>query len=578
MSEIDEIGQTLGRTAAAVLSAALLTARIAMQRRAEQAEQAGRAGEERQRDVARRLHADRETAAIQWDRVNIRAWFRERPGEVADVWASAAVWAAQDPRAREAFDSLNSQLGDLGVSPEVAQAMREASDYEGLAELLKRGAQEARGEYTRQQQAAKGQNVAGEDPGTAQGTAPARGGEAGQEAVSSDLAARLADYYHQHPEEAVRAVNTMIGRLGAESPEMIEVLRAASGDAPSLAAWYIDNPARGFDAISTNAARHGIQMPDVGQAVRQLTRNAQRLDLTPGARSVAASTPLDFTITLTPRGGQASVEAGRGTAAEAQVTLRALAERVAQGQVCDPATLLDYRVTATPTNDKQPFALAGSALARDVPASLRSIAARIGRDYGELGQDVDPPRQASPTPQTAHNDRTDVAAESASGAPALDPTPSVSTARLAYELRVSTVDGDPVTMQHGTGSPADVARELGWVATRTERGLLGNQPVTMKWHLMIGRPDEQTPLTTYGAGTASEVAGHLRWTADWAGRGAPAAATTAACGKSAGADPCGPLSLKGRPCAQGREGDFQPVHHQRRGCDRGRRCRGAGTP
>lgn len=150
MSEIDEIGQALGRTGAAVLSAALITARIAMQRRAELADKARREGELRQQQVARQLNADRELAAVSWQRLNVRQWFRESPREVAQVWASAAVWAPHDPRALEAFESLNSQLDRLGtVEPDVSAAMRESGDYEGLAVLLARGAAEARSEAER---------------------------------------------------------------------------------------------------------------------------------------------------------------------------------------------------------------------------------------------------------------------------------------------------------------------------------------------------------------------------------------------------------------------------------------------
>jgi hypothetical protein len=154
MSEINEIGQGFGRASAAVLSAALITARLAMQRRAERAEQARVAGERQQAEAARQLQAERAMAAVQWERVNLAGWFRSEPEAVAQVWASAATWAPFDERAAEAFDSLNTHLDRLGDhSAEVAQAMREAGDYEGLAVLLARGAAEAHGKAATQQQA-----------------------------------------------------------------------------------------------------------------------------------------------------------------------------------------------------------------------------------------------------------------------------------------------------------------------------------------------------------------------------------------------------------------------------------------
>lgn len=157
MSEIDEIGHSVTRAAAAVLSAALITARLVMQRRAELAEQARRGGERRQRQVAARLHAERELAAVAWQRVNLHGWMGKAPREVAEVWASAASWAPYDDRAREALESLNSAAERLGALPaEAVAAMSEAADYEGLAVLLARGAGEARAETDQHRGAATG--------------------------------------------------------------------------------------------------------------------------------------------------------------------------------------------------------------------------------------------------------------------------------------------------------------------------------------------------------------------------------------------------------------------------------------
>jgi hypothetical protein len=226
MSEVEEIGQAAGRAGSAVLSAALGVARELMRQRAEKAEQARRDGERRQIEIARQLHADRETAAVGWQRVNLRQWFRESPQEVARTWASAATWAPHDPRAREAFESLNLHLDRLGVhEPEVAQAMRDAGNYDGLAGLLKQGAEEARGQApTGAATQMPDQDVAGWQ----RVTLAAQLQDSPQDVAQVWASAATWAPYDPAARETFESLNPQLARLGIEVPEVGEALAGAS--------------------------------------------------------------------------------------------------------------------------------------------------------------------------------------------------------------------------------------------------------------------------------------------------------------------------------------------------------------
>lgn len=222
--EVDEIAQQLGRTGAAVLSAALVAARIAMQRRAERAEAARQADERRQQEAARELHAERQLAAVGWERVNLRQWFRENPQEVAETWASAATWAEQDPRAKEAFESLNLHLDHLGAhDPEVRRAAFEANGYRGLAGLLKQGADEA---YSRL-------------------TSPSAASKPDAEAVSAAPA-----------EEAARWERVGVTRQFDSARQLGDLWAAANTWAP-----YDASAAETLASLNTTLARHNVRMP-----------------------------------------------------------------------------------------------------------------------------------------------------------------------------------------------------------------------------------------------------------------------------------------------------------------------------
>lgn len=233
MNEMEEIGQSF----TALLSAALSVARLQMQQVAQRAEEARRRGEEAARAAANKLYADREVAAVQWQRVNLTQWFRQSPNEVAEVWASAATWAEHDPRAREAFDSLNLHLDRLGVhEPLVAQAMREAKDYTGLAELLRQGADQAYGGVRPQPPAPE---QATDQAGQPVGPSPEqlRGWERLNPLAGFDTAQQAADAFAQavvwapHDPEAAGAAHTLdtaLTQRGAEIPTTPETWPAAA--------------------------------------------------------------------------------------------------------------------------------------------------------------------------------------------------------------------------------------------------------------------------------------------------------------------------------------------------------------
>jgi hypothetical protein len=226
--EVDEIGQQLSRTGAVILSAALATARMVMQRRAERAEQARRADQQRQQDVARELHAERQLAAVQWERVNLRQWFRENPQEVAETWASAASWAEHDPRAKEAFESLNLHLDRLDThGPEVRQAAFEANGYQGLAELLKQGADEAYGRLT-------GHSAANEPGAEAANAAPA--------------------------EDAARWEQVGLGSR-VDSVDQLGELWAST----NVWADYDPRAAEAFESLTTELTRHNVAFPSADE-------------------------------------------------------------------------------------------------------------------------------------------------------------------------------------------------------------------------------------------------------------------------------------------------------------------------
>jgi hypothetical protein len=305
--EIGEIGRALGATGAAMLSAALVTARIAMQRRAQRAEEALRADQRRQQEIGRELHAERQLAAVQWERVNLRQWFRQSPQEVARVWADAATWAEQDPRAQEAFDSLNLHLDHLGVhDPEIAQAMREAKDYEGLAQLLKQGADEAYGRITGQspQQQAPAEATAEQVAGW-QRLNPVAQFDSPEQAA--ELWANTAAWKQFDPDarEALESLNVDLRRHRVEVPEVTDVIsdigqagalsqllergaKATAAADPSETAAQAPNADQVRDTAQPDAANPAVAQAEQQPMPPDWDRFREWCEQGPGAREEAA--------------------------------------------------------------------------------------------------------------------------------------------------------------------------------------------------------------------------------------------------------------------------------------------------
>ncbi|WP_017972431.1 hypothetical protein [Actinopolyspora halophila] len=144
MTESADAERQLSQTMSAALSVALNVAVQAHQRIAEQARKAAFEREEYQRQLGRRLAAERETAAVGWSRVADREWLRTRPDEVAEAWASAAVWEPYDPRAAEARAKLEFAVDAVyGAEHPLVHTARESGDHEALAHLLNRAVETA---------------------------------------------------------------------------------------------------------------------------------------------------------------------------------------------------------------------------------------------------------------------------------------------------------------------------------------------------------------------------------------------------------------------------------------------------
>jgi hypothetical protein len=139
MSENVEAERHLSQTAAAALSVSLNLALQMQVQRAERARIALQESEIRQREAARRLAAERETAAVLWDRARDSDWIKRNPEQLAQAWASARSWESIDSRAAETRERLERLLlAAYGESHPLAELGIQTNDFSTLADLLQR--------------------------------------------------------------------------------------------------------------------------------------------------------------------------------------------------------------------------------------------------------------------------------------------------------------------------------------------------------------------------------------------------------------------------------------------------------
>uniref|UniRef100_UPI003F498B97 DNA translocase FtsK n=1 Tax=Amycolatopsis sp. CA-151526 TaxID=3239921 RepID=UPI003F498B97 len=139
MAENAEAERHVSQAMLAAMSVALGVAVQLQQHRVARARAALAESEERQREIAAQLAAERETAAVLWRRLDDREWIKSRPDEVAQAWASARAWEQLDPRAAEARARLESVLGVLyDQDNPIARMAMETQNYDVLAVLLQR--------------------------------------------------------------------------------------------------------------------------------------------------------------------------------------------------------------------------------------------------------------------------------------------------------------------------------------------------------------------------------------------------------------------------------------------------------
>jgi len=445
MSEIDEIGQALGRSGAAILSAALITARIAMQRRAELADNARRQGEARQQQVARQLHADRELAAVQWQRLNVRQWFRESPQEVAQVWASAAVWAPHDARALEAFESLNSQLDRLGtVEPDVSAGMREAGDYEGLAALLARGAAEAGSEA--EQRAARERDSDERDTDEQGQVAEPSGGRPLDEQLPREPYPARDQLYDafpvRHAERMFASPEANIDRWWAEGVPVDELLRKDAWRATAAPredpANYLDGALQG-EVEKYRTGNWGADPAAYGATEAQPSAEAERLEQQPARSAYPAREmvydvfPSNLADRMVAAPGWSTLEANidrwwaQGVAVDEMIReggFRGL------GQMRDPTWYLDGQLTRAVEQAQSADRARSAAPAvaesdlddtpdRPGPASQQALDIDAVDEPGQIYLDgADPARLAGMGFSSSTHDAVARAAEKGSGRPA----------------------------------------------------------------------------------------------------------------------------------------------------------------
>lgn len=208
-------------------------------RRSMEAERSSRADAA---DVALRLRAERELAAVVWARSRSPRWLAAAgPDELVAVWASARAWAPLDTRAARAVDALTRRVADLGVDVDQAAASLDAQDRAALRKILE-------DHSTARQDGA---------PGTGQ-PAPAVGDAAigwlGPEQEERVLAALRAEWSASTvgavtADDAFGALASKLARLEDDGHEIAAVLRAlpeagitASDirNPAAFAAWQVD--------------------------------------------------------------------------------------------------------------------------------------------------------------------------------------------------------------------------------------------------------------------------------------------------------------------------------------------------
>lgn len=139
MAENAEAERHISQAMLAALSVALGIGMQIQHQRAAAARRALAESEDRQKELAAQLAAERETAAVLWSKIDDREWVRAHPQQVAEAWASARAWEQVDTRAAEARARFDTLLGALyDVRNPLIDAARDAEDYQALALLLQR--------------------------------------------------------------------------------------------------------------------------------------------------------------------------------------------------------------------------------------------------------------------------------------------------------------------------------------------------------------------------------------------------------------------------------------------------------
>lgn len=138
MDELSEANQSALKTAATVISAATSAAEVAVALAARRAESAADASAGRHRETVRQIEADRETAAVQWQRADDPQLWQGDPAELAQVWASARAWEGLDPRAAAAAAQFEQRLEQAGIPLPDQSRARGSDELHALALLLQR--------------------------------------------------------------------------------------------------------------------------------------------------------------------------------------------------------------------------------------------------------------------------------------------------------------------------------------------------------------------------------------------------------------------------------------------------------